>query len=496
MARRAAVHSLGKPHRGLASGSATALNSSGQPGTVLEESRRMRLICVPLIALLTACGPAPQGAVTKGSPGLADVTNTPAAVLAFAPAQGQPPLRPNDQIAADFLDLEFHMESGQTLPRLSRFEGPITIRLTGAVPPGASAEMSRLIARLRAEAAIDLRPAMGPTAAITVEFVQKAELQRLEPSAACFVAPNVSSLREFRSRRGTAALDWQGLVSRSRIAIFVPGDTSPQEVRDCLHEEIAQALGPLNDLYRLPDSVFNDDNFQSVLTGFDMLMLRLHYAPELASGMTEAQVAARLPAVVARLNPGGQYPGGWTSPDTPRAWIQAVNAALGPGTPKSARLPAAQRMLSIAQAQGWADNRLGFAWFALGRLQAPDDPVAAERSYTAAARIYAGLPDDGVHLSHALMQLSAIALASGHPDRAIALCDQALPLARRGQNAALLASLQLIKAEALALLGHDAEAAALRLDSLPAARYGFGGEQAVRARAAEIASLAARDFGG
>jgi len=34
---------------------------------------------------------------------------------------------------------------------------------------------------------------------------------------------------------------------------------SPQEVRDCLHEELAQALGPLNDLYRLPDSVFNDD---------------------------------------------------------------------------------------------------------------------------------------------------------------------------------------------------------------------------------------------
>ena len=137
-----------------------------------------------------------------------------------------------------------------------------------------------------------------------------------------------------------------------------------------------------------------------------------------------------------------------------------------------------------------SDNRLGFAHFALGRLQAPDDPAAAVRSYTAAARVYATLPDDGVHLSHALMQLAALALSEGRADDAAMLADQALPLARRGQNAALQASLQLIKAEALALLGRDTEATALRLDSLDAARYGFGNEQAVRARAAEIAALA------
>ena len=50
------------------------------------------------------------------------------------------------------------------------------------------------------------------------------------------------------------------------MAVFLPGDVSPQEIRDCLHEELAQALGPVNDLYRLTDSVFNDDNFNTVLT--------------------------------------------------------------------------------------------------------------------------------------------------------------------------------------------------------------------------------------
>ncbi len=445
------------------------------------------------VLALFACGPAPQVAVSMSAGSADAIAVMPTTMLSFPAIPAAPPMRPNDQIAADFMDLEFRMESGQSLSTMSRFEGPISVAVTGPVPAGAMADLTKLIARLRFEAQIDVGLATpGSEAAITIQFAAKSDLQRLEPSASCFVAPNVSSLAEYRSRRGSAALDWHGLIRRDTVAIFVPSDTSPQEVRDCLHEEIAQALGPLNDLYRLPDSVFNDDNFQSVLTGFDMLMLRLHYAPELASGMNAAQVAARLPALIAGLNPGGQYSGGWVQPSTPRAWIEAVETALGARSPVAARLPAATRMLSIAQAQGWTDNRLGFAWFAVGRLQAPDDPVAAELSYRAAAQVYATLPDNGVHLSHALMQLAAIALATGRPEVAIALADQGLPLAQRGQNAALIASMQLIKAEALALTGRDTEAAALRLDSLAAARYGFGDAQAVRARAAEIASLARR----
>ena len=53
----------------------------------------------------------------------------------------------------------------------------------------------------------------------------------------------------------------------------------------------------MNGLYCLPGSVFNDDRFQFVLTGFNMLMPRLHQAPELVSGMGEAQVAAIPPAL-------------------------------------------------------------------------------------------------------------------------------------------------------------------------------------------------------
>ena len=125
---------------------------------------------------------------------------------------------------------------------------------------------------------------------------------------------------------------------------------------------------------------------------------------------------------------------------------------------------------------------MGFAYFILGRLNAPLNPAAAKAAYEPAARVYASLPDDGVHPSHALMQLCALARANGQDDQAVFLADQAIPLVALAENAALLATLKLIMAEALAAQDHPAEAAALRLDSLPAARYGIKSEPEVRAR--------------
>ena len=43
------------------------------------------------------------------------------------------------------LTAEFRMESGRALPVMSRFEGPITVAMTGDVPKSAGAELARLM---------------------------------------------------------------------------------------------------------------------------------------------------------------------------------------------------------------------------------------------------------------------------------------------------------------------------------------------------------------
>jgi tetratricopeptide (TPR) repeat protein len=152
----------------------------------------------------------------------------------------------------------------------------------------------------------------------------------------------------------------------------------------------------------------------------------------------------------------------------------------------------AERMLSMALAQGWTDGRLAFSYYALGRAQVTSDPAQAVRAFAKAAQIYRALPGGEVHGAHVDMQLAAIALSTGQPGQAIQFADRAIPVVARAENAALLATLMLIKAEAYEAEGKVAEARAIRLDSLGWARYGFGSEAQVRARMAEVAALGAR----
>lgn len=451
----------------------------------------MRQFSFLALCLLTACSAAPRAEVTKSS--ATEIGALPSSSIQSGFGSPSPSLaqRSNAEIVHDFLDLTFRMESGRAIPVMSRFEGPITIGLTGDVPKAAPAELSRLIGRFRSEAGLDVRPvAAGQSPSITIQFLPRAQMRRVVPTAACFVVPGVRSFAEYKAARGTALVDWGHLTRREHVAIFIPSDTSTQEVRDCLHEETAQAMGPLNDLYHLPDSVFNDDNFHAVLTGFDMLILRAYYAPELRSGMNEAEAARHLPGVIARLNPGGEGREGQMKTIAPRVWVAAVEQSFGMrgGSAKAG----AERMLSMALAQGWTDGRLAFSYYALGRAQVTSDPAQAVRAFAKAAQIYRALPGGEVHGAHVDMQLAAIALSTGQPGQAIQFADRAIPVVARAENAALLATLMLIKAEAYEAEGKVAEARAIRLDSLGWARYGFGSEAQVRARMAEVAALGAR----
>ncbi|MFY0309245.1 DUF2927 domain-containing protein [Leisingera sp. D0M16] len=410
-------------------------------------------------------------------------------VKVFTRQRPQPPQRSNADIARDFLDLHFRLEGGSTLPQFTRFETPITLRVTGDPAPGLSRDLNTLLARLQNEAGIPIRRVSGDSASITIQSVSRAEIRRALPKAACFVVPNVSSLAEYRRNRRSPRTNWSLLRSRERLAVFIPNDVSPQEVRDCLHEELAQAIGPLNDLYRLPDSIFNDDNIHAVLTGFDMLILRATYAPELRTGMSRAEVEARLPAILARLNPGGTRTAATWLPETPRAWITAFEQALGPGTSLRERLRAANRAAAIARDRGWQDHRRALSHYTLGRMLHVREPELALQHFQTAMTYLQGQPGTRIHQAKLSVQLAAYEIATGDGAAALARLGPAVATAAAHENAALLSTLLMLQAEALELEGRNAEARRVRLDSLGWARYGFGPDWVVEARLEEIAAL-------
>lgn len=445
----------------------------------------MKHLILLLLVFVAACAEVPQSQRADIEPILLDFP----APRGFPGQSPGPATRSNSDMARDFLDLAFQMESGRPLPVLTRFEGPIAVRVSGPVEAMARRDLERLLARLRNEAGLNIRLTTAGDANIVVQAVPTRALQRIAPNAACFVVPRVQTWAELRAARGTSTLDWSTLERRDRAAIFIPFDVTPQETRDCMHEELAQALGPLNDLYRLPDSVFNDDNIHTVLTGFDMLMLRVFYAPELRNGMSRDEVAARLPAILRRVNPAGEARPVRAPAPTPPLWKVEMERALSEGRSASARRVAAQRTIVIAEERGWNDNRTAFAHYAYGRLQVDNDPSRALQAFNTASRLYASEPETRIHRAFIGMQLAAFTLISGDADATIAITQAAIPEARRHENAALLSLLMMFQAEALDLKGQTDAGMALRLDSLGYALYGFGSRDEVVARLNEIASL-------
>ncbi len=399
--------------------------------------------------------------------------------------------RSNRDLAADFVELTFGLESGETLDGLLRYEGPVRVYLRS---PGLAAyrrDLEALLERLRVEAGIDIAETRDPKQAqIAIEAVPSDQIGKAFPTAACFIVPGQTSWQDFLRGRPKSRLRWGDQQTLTHSVIFLPLDTTPQDVRDCLNEEITQALGPANDLYRLPDSVWNDDNFHGAVTVFDMTILRALYQPEFHSGMGRDEAGTTALKVLNRENPKGRsVPSRRRQPES-QAWGSAIEVALSRSYQRNRRLDGARIATEIAAEMQPVDHRLGVSLLTLGRLSLRDDPARAAEYFSEAYRGFRrefGVND--VRTAQAGVHVAALALNSGQYDLAITLADRHVPGAIQGQNAILIAGLTSIKAEALLAKGDLKEAQRTRLDSLRWARYGFGDVNGDLAR--EQAQLAA-----
>lgn len=399
--------------------------------------------------------------------------------------------RSNLDLGQDFLDLTFQLESGETLPAILRYETPVRVYMGSPELSPYAPDLAALLNRIRVEAGIDIAETDDPDAAqLRIEAVPAAEIARIFPTAACFIVPEERTWAEFMRDREKERVRWSEQKTLRRAAIFLPPDTTPQDLRDCLNEEVTQALGPANDLYRLPDSIWNDDNFHGMATPFDMLMLRALYQPEFRSGMSRAEVGARLEKVMNRINPRGRrIPRTDRAPES-KAFASALEVALDRDLERERRLGAATLAAQIAAEMRPVDHRFGVALLTLGRLSLRQDAAAAAQHFTEAYRLFERrLGAKDVRTAQAGVHVAALALGTGQYDLAMALADKHVPVAAKAQNAILIAGLLSVKAEAEGALGDTEAARETRLDSLQWARYGFGDSDGALAR--EQAQLAA-----
>ncbi|MEM8554342.1 MAG: DUF2927 domain-containing protein [Pseudomonadota bacterium] len=443
--------------------------------------RALGLVCALFLAACEVAAPPPDVAP--------EVARTsPVVVRTFGAANPVPPQRSNADMARDFLDLTFSLETGAELPVFTRLDGPLTVATTGVPSAALDRELDLLLRRLRSEARLDITETDDAiNATITIEAIARREMNRMVPSAACFILPARTTWTEFQDNPRQTRYLWSRLATRDAVTIFIPVDTSHQEIRDCLHEEVAQGLGPLNDLYRLGDTVFNDDNINAVLTGFDMLMLRVAYHPRLQSGMTQSQVAAELPRIFRSLNPRGERVPDQPLNSEPREWTNAINRALS-GNSSGKRRAAADTALAEAERQGWTDVRAALSHYTVGRLYLNRDLNEAASQFISAYEIYVQRPDTALHAANVARHLTVVSLRTGEWDTALLFTDRYVPVAKRHQDAALLADLMMARTVALRATGKPYETT--RDEALGWGVYAFGSVSEAEMRARRFETLA------
>lgn len=223
-----------------------------------------------------------------------------------------------------------------------------------------------------------------------------------------------------------------------------------------------------------------------------MLILKITYAPELRSGMSRTQVQSLLPVILAQINPKGEAVEPNYLKATPRLWIDLIQASLNFKLASSKRRTAAHQSVEIAQARGWQDHRLGLSYFALALMTEPQDSQHAKTFFQSAMRVFQRSSESRLHRAFAASHLASYALVEGRPQAALDLLEPSINIVMLHENATLLVTLMLLKAEALKMLDRSAEARSIRLDSLLWARYGFGTEQAWNRKRRDVSRLSAQ----
>lgn len=254
------------------------------------------LIGIFLLTVMTACAARTAPYATAPLPSTPEYRSaTPAGDTVYN----------NEDLARLFVRLTHGLESGEFRKDLQRFEGPVNVGMTGDGAEAYQGFLRDFVAEIRDRAAMDISVG-GPPHDLLIRLVPGEKLLG-EIGIQCFVLfaqPTWDQFLAAPDRYTDLAVTQSG--PQKQLGIMIPSTIEPFKIRECLLEEIPQALGPANDLYGLADTIFNDDDGHTWPTSLDYLMLKVLYDDRLKSGLSQAQTFKIARTVLQDVNPAGR----------------------------------------------------------------------------------------------------------------------------------------------------------------------------------------------
>jgi hypothetical protein len=202
---------------------------------------------------------------------------------------------------------EFHVSG--SVDRIRKYEKPVRVHVDSRAKPDRRKEVAEVVDDIRSKIRhLDIAMADSRKEAnVTVTLVRDRDIEK--------------TIRQFYGREQAArivkSLEPQCLSGFRKDELFriehsdviVVVDAGEFIFRDCIYEELLQALGPINDDDDLPWTMFNDDVQMGFFGIYDQYLLNILYDPRIRAGMTKEQVKVLLPQIL---------------PDV-RAWVAKAN---------------------------------------------------------------------------------------------------------------------------------------------------------------------------
>lgn len=316
----------------------------GKPGLTV---RVLGALAATLMGLLTAC--APQQVPLSSPPPVSDQASDPAVILpedAFAlseaayfrkieasyRAQGRlrtdsvnsdAPFR-SDDLADNFLAVAFFDEfserggrlvAGGGEARLHRWTRPIRLAVEfGPSVPQAKrnrdmAEVSTYLVRLSRLTGLSIQLVTErPNYLVLIDNPGERDgaAERILSFAPGTSVAALRSVQDMRRDIYCTVFSYSPgrLSSYDRAVAVIRAELPDLMRRACIHEEIAQGLGLINDVPTARPSIFNDNEEFALLTRQDELMLRILYDARLRPGMSLAEARPIVEIIAAELMPG------------------------------------------------------------------------------------------------------------------------------------------------------------------------------------------------
>lgn len=427
----------------------------------------MRAVALLIAGALAACGAGERSAPYSTAPRPAVPvlgTATPAGSTTWS----------NASLARVFTRLTHDLEWGASRPNLVRYEGPIRVGMTGRGSAAYQAFLDRYLTLLRDRTGIDIAP-MQQDGNLAIRFVSGTDFNRILPGNSCVVAPGAIAWGNFRSdpdAYGGKRLETGAALTDTTI--FIPRTASPARIRSCLIEEVAQALGPANDLYGLGPTIFNDDGAHRWPTTLDLLMIKTLYQPELRTGLSRPQTETAARQTLDRLNPAGAAapPIRFEDPSALSAWRKSQKQIFA-GTPDA--LAKARRAQSLAARVAPGSAFECHSLRMLGQIETRQTPGLALATLRQAAALCADVHGPG-DIRLALIGLDrAIALyrQGSYTDALAEMARHEASLAAHGHEERL-GALYHLRAKAYLAKGRKPEAAEARQRAEAWTAYAFG----------------------